>query len=929
MGTSEPDALTSRRPRFVGRSHELAVRQLADEYALTLAEWRPRLVNLSAEMGVGKTRVVQQFYETLAAGDPYWPTAMTTSNERKAVAPGKVEDGDPGFFWFGLNCYRDPAGNPAPALDSALVRQIQRHARALLARREKSAQWTAAAQKAARLIGSLIGLGPIDELIRTIVDVADAKEIGDHLRAGAAAESAVRLDVADTLETIAELINDAGRPLIFVLEDAHDADPTTLAGIERLLHGSRGALVVTTSWPAALAAQRDRDGGFGGWLAGLHTERVKTHAVPRLDDNDLAELALDQGGVRAETGGRAAHAVASRAARNPLMLLHLLAIARMNGLTLCDANVDALASMPSDAREVLNRYWNEVLGKSQPWLVAAAISGTPVHERMLAASAASLWGSDPDDISWVETVVSAGWMAAEQDPYSDNRTLRFVEAIYADVARAYADRMIPQRWEEARIASAWAAAYLAATSFKVHVAALELALRNLDESPLERTQSVRAAVYRGLGNCSWQRDRSIAATHMQQAAELAAHLDPVAAAEIAQAASLAWARAGQAGRALAVYDLFGKPAAAQRAERLKGFERYSEAVWVALDAIDHLEIGDVIFPPSVYDPEAQEPIEWLLGEAINAAVLSQDEALRKAVTRSARTSLGGACRAGLRDVAQRILRLCQNNEMIDLTRLQLDLTRLQLDLPLDDDAEPERTDDPFFWHTFGEPQVAFRLAQEALHREPDTDLSRLGLVAMHAGEYEVACSAYREVLKRAREEYAEDHPIAQRHTARLARAKAAACKDDAMAMAKRAVQIAEDEGDRLAKGNAQLTLGFALLMTGDRERAERSLRNALALDDGSVEYRLLADEAASHLCGVFAERDDWSGVIDCPGPRSQCNPWERRITCWHVIAKFRRHGFQQSCWNLDPSRYSPGLDEVPIRHAREGAEAWATDCRGS
>lgn len=928
--TSEPTALTDARPRFVGRSHELAVRQLANEYALTRKKWRPRLVNLSAEMGVGKTRVVQQFYETVAAGDPYWPAAITTSNERKAVAPTDVKDGDPTFFWFGLTCYRDPAGNPAPTLDSALVRQVQRHARALLVRKERSARWTAAAQKAARLAGSLIGLGPVDELIKTLLDVIDVKEIADNLRAGAAAESAVGVDLADTLEAIAELINEAGRPLVFVLEDAHDADPTTLAAVERLLHGSRAALVVTTSWPAAVAAQRSRGDGFGTWLASLRTARVKTQPVLQLDEDDLVELALDQAGACPGTGERAAHAVASRAARNPLMLLHLLAIAKTNGLALRDADADALATMPSDAREVLDRYWKEVLAESQPWLIAAAITGTPVHERMLAASAAALWGTDPDEIGWVDTVVSTGWMAAERDPYSNDQTLRFVEAIYGDVAHAYADRMIPQRWQQAKVAAAWAATDLSATSVKAHVSALELALRNLDEAPLEHDTLARAAVYEVLGRCFWRRDPSVAASYIQQAAELAASSDPLGAAEVVHTASVAWQRAGQPDRALDAYDLIGKPAAARKAERLMSLERYDEAVSLALDALEHLEVGDVIFPPSGHHPKAREPIELLLEVASHAAVLSQDQALRKAVAHRALRSIAAAHRAGLDDVALRILRLCANDEVID-PAAQL-LYRLGLGLPVSDDAETEDStpDDPggaaLYWHLLGEPQAAFRLARAAAQGEPDTYLPMLALLAMHAAEYQVACSTYRELLARAREEFAEDHPIAQKRTAQLVKARAAAGKDDALAMAERAVQVAEDEGDRLARGSAQLALGFVLLMSGDRERGEQCLRQALdELNDGSGEYRLLADEATSHLCGVFAERGDWSAVIDGAESQSLSTPWERRIACWRVIARFRRDGFEQSYWGLDLRWRGQDLDDVSTRHVREAAEAWATD----
>jgi predicted ATPase len=52
---------------LIGDHHEAAVRVLEDAWAEVVATTAPRLVSITGEPGMGKTRIVQEFYRRLMA----------------------------------------------------------------------------------------------------------------------------------------------------------------------------------------------------------------------------------------------------------------------------------------------------------------------------------------------------------------------------------------------------------------------------------------------------------------------------------------------------------------------------------------------------------------------------------------------------------------------------------------------------------------------------------------------------------------------------------------------------------------------------------------------------------------------------------------------------------------------------------------------
>jgi hypothetical protein len=210
------------------------------------------------------------------------------------------------------------------------------------------------------------------------------------------------------------------------------------------------------------------------------------------DDAEVTELAIqiakrDLGVV---AGERAARALAARAQLNPLYLTELIKLARVNGLRLMDDDIPEIQNLPGDAHSLFQREWADYLSVgTRHLLTAAAIVGTPVHETVALAAANALphsgkvqrLGEDP-----VSDGLKVQWIAAEQDPYSSDRTLRFAEPILRDVAAGEAEVLTPRNRSMVAAAAVRAVTELPeGTSRAARGAALELGLRLLEQVPAD------------------------------------------------------------------------------------------------------------------------------------------------------------------------------------------------------------------------------------------------------------------------------------------------------------------------------------------------------------------------------------------------------------------------------------------------------------
>lgn len=266
--------------RFQGRQAELAwLRRLWDG-ATTRDEagqysGGPRMAFVVAETGLGKTRLVQEFYSTLSAEaswnapDPYWPIDLHTNDGRLLVNPefeGWTPEGAPRFLWLGARWQPPDQRNVEertcvlPALHAVLqahVRVAQTHAprwRRLRRSAERLARQEATdgfAENLADLSGVPFG--------GLLVKVARAGASLFETQSSAAAETRRMHDsAADTLLTdLREVFGGFGGgglilPTVLWLDDAQWIDPVTLAFFIKLwreaVHESWPLLVIVTHW---------------------------------------------------------------------------------------------------------------------------------------------------------------------------------------------------------------------------------------------------------------------------------------------------------------------------------------------------------------------------------------------------------------------------------------------------------------------------------------------------------------------------------------------------------------------------------------------------------------------------------------------------------------------------------------------------------
>ncbi|MBI1407014.1 MAG: AAA family ATPase [Caulobacter sp.] len=96
---------------FCGRTSELAALQAAFD-RINVAEARPEMVVILGESGLGKTRLIQQFYNwistqrDLPGAEGYWPDVLSANDGYAEVNPAEPANGAAPmpFLWLGIRC---------------------------------------------------------------------------------------------------------------------------------------------------------------------------------------------------------------------------------------------------------------------------------------------------------------------------------------------------------------------------------------------------------------------------------------------------------------------------------------------------------------------------------------------------------------------------------------------------------------------------------------------------------------------------------------------------------------------------------------------------------------------------------------------------------------------------------------------------------
>lgn len=204
-------ALSLMRPRgvlglqraFVGRDDEMAVLESAFDSAV--ADRSPRLVTIIGDAGVGKSRLVREFWERLAAGQPE-PLRRTG----RCLAYG-----DATTYWPLAEVLKEHLGIMENEATEAILDRLRPR----------------------QILGMTLGL-----------------DVGTDLHPLVARDQLQDAWISFVEEMAAE------RPLVILIEDIHWADDLLLDLLERLLTDARGPLLLVATARPEVAEQRPRWG---------------------------------------------------------------------------------------------------------------------------------------------------------------------------------------------------------------------------------------------------------------------------------------------------------------------------------------------------------------------------------------------------------------------------------------------------------------------------------------------------------------------------------------------------------------------------------------------------------------------------------------------------------------------------------------------
>jgi tetratricopeptide (TPR) repeat protein len=362
---------------FVGGERESAVQSLLDLFHVGMASG-PKTVLLSGPAGWGKTRIVHEFYQQLAAAQevPYWPSQMITSPEasvlsrRKRSHPVRPPDAVPApipWMWWGLNGQRMD--------DGSYLRTIRQedsqwfaHVKALDKRLPipwRAWEVSKSVGTRAPLVGSVLGcfLVPVGIASAVFSGLEEAWNDGrDWILRREGRDAHGKFVVQVRPETLAKAIGQLSRrlgpatPIVIYVEDAQYLDPDSLSVLRLLSEDQRTSiLMVLATQSDVLDVQRRNGSPSLGAAIEANVFRVDLHIqLDRLSPQDFAES------VRArfpQTDPRIVSALAERFAPNPLALdvaLEAPAIAN-------DVRDGAIVATTADVRglptSVSDLYW--------------------------------------------------------------------------------------------------------------------------------------------------------------------------------------------------------------------------------------------------------------------------------------------------------------------------------------------------------------------------------------------------------------------------------------------------------------------------------------------------------------------------------------------------------------------------------------------
>ena len=328
--------------QFVGRQEELSL--LVDALDRSIARSRPQLVTISGEPGVGKSRMIREFRESLDDR----PDLVVRWRQGRSLPYGEGVT-----FWALAEIVKSEAG----ILESEPPEEVR-----------------------TKLDAS------IDSLTQGVdVDVAWLRQRLGPLAGLGAAEGIERPELFSAWLTYVELLA-SQHPLVLVFEDLHWADEALADFLEHVLDWAQDApvLIVCTARPEWF----ERRPGWGGG-----NREAVTIGLSPLSPDETARLVASLTG-RTVMSADAQHALLERSGGNPLYLTEYVRLADEEGW-LTGATAPEVLPLPDSVQAIIAARLDLLDPDDRALLQTAAVVG-----RVFWTGALSfLMGRTPDDLS--------------------------------------------------------------------------------------------------------------------------------------------------------------------------------------------------------------------------------------------------------------------------------------------------------------------------------------------------------------------------------------------------------------------------------------------------------------------------------------------------------------------------------------------------
>jgi tetratricopeptide (TPR) repeat protein len=451
---------------FVGAERLVAVDSVASTFAAACAQREPRLISILAPQGWGKTRIVQQFYERLAAqqGNPaYWPPSLVPAptsdlEPRKAIHPQQVhltEGAKLPWMWWGIQCEPRQTGARAQVL-AMDIRQLEQHAAPMLVGREfrrtafaDALEVGSEALSAFPVIGTGVGLlkageASLEATRHAVEHLRERDEIKD--RRVVHADDPARAPLVERATEILQVLANAQLPTVVVVDDAHLADPSLIGLLQRIVvDGIQGPILcILTAWPDQIVVQQENQEphSLGVWLR--DAEGFQQHRCSRLELGPLATTDLAKV-VRARvprTPGDVIEAFARRADGNPLVAELMLRLPSVSAVTRDDRielEAGDVATLPADFSSITEARWAGLPEDVRTALCLCTLQGREALEELLLHSYEVVRPEARDEAvsSVAEAIHPYAWLRRLA---TATQLLAFQEEANLNVARHQRDR---------------------------------------------------------------------------------------------------------------------------------------------------------------------------------------------------------------------------------------------------------------------------------------------------------------------------------------------------------------------------------------------------------------------------------------------------------------------------------------------------------